>query len=149
VIRSRRAPTSRVLARYVRLQIPGWILLGAGLFAAVRWWSLSLPVAVAIFAFWVVKDAALFPLVRRAYEPDGTSGPETLVADEGVAEDTLDPAGYVRVGAELWRAECADPRAAPIPRGSPVRVLGVRNLTLLVEHDGGDVPTRSQPGGHP
>ena len=117
------------------LQIPGWILVGGLLALGVRWWGLSLRLALALFGVWLLKDAVLFPFLRVAYEPGGGgAGADALVGARGVASQSLDPRGYVRVGAELWRAEVAD-GARPIPRGGGVRVRQVRGLTLVVEPD--------------
>jgi membrane protein implicated in regulation of membrane protease activity len=126
-----------VLGKYLLLQIPGWILVGGLLALGVRWWGLSLRLALALFALWLLKDAVLFPFLRVAYEPGGDGGADALVGARGVASQSLDPRGYVRVGAELWRAEVAD-GARPIPRGNGVRVRQVRGLTLLVEPEAGE-----------
>ena len=120
------------------LQIPGWILVGGLLALGVRWWGLSLRLALALFGVWLLKDAVLFPFLRVAYEPGGGgAGADALVGARGVASQSLDPRGYVRVGAELWRAEVAD-GARPIPRGGGVRVRHVRGLTLVVEPEAGE-----------
>ncbi len=55
-----------------------------------------------------------------------------MVGALGTARERLDPAGYVRVGAELWRAEVSREHA-PVESGAVVRVRAVRNLTLYVE----------------
>jgi len=121
----------------VLLQIPGWILVGGLLALGVRWWGLSLRLALALFGVWLLKDAVLFPFLRVAYEPGGGGGADALVGARGIASQSLDPRGYVRVGAELWRAEVAD-GARPIPRGGGVRVRNVRGLTLEVEPEAGE-----------
>lgn len=128
---SRGAPTRRVLARYLLFQIPGWLAVAGGLTAAVRWWDLRPGWALAGFALWLAKDAALFPLLRRAYEPDGLA-PHGPVPDEGVADTAIDPEGWVRIGPERWRARRAL-HAAPIAPGAHVRVLAVRGHELMVE----------------
>jgi membrane protein implicated in regulation of membrane protease activity len=128
---------SWVIGKYVLLQIPGWILVGGLLALGVRWWGLSHRLALALFALWLLKDAVLFPFLRVAYEPGGGGGADALIGARGVASQSLDPRGYVRVGAELWRAEVTD-GARPIPRGGGVRVRQVRGLTLLVEPEAGE-----------
>lgn len=118
--------------KYVLLELPGWAL-AAGLLGFFVWReSLSLPVAALLFALWVGKDFALYPLLRSAYEdgrPDGAGG---LVGALGTARERLDPEGYVRVGSELWRAVVSREQA-PVEAGAPVRVLEVHDLTLRVE----------------
>ena len=59
----------------------------------------------------------------RAYEPDdvATAG---VVGQLALAEETLDPGGWARLGPELWRVELAH-GAAAVPRGAKLRVVGV------------------------
>ena len=49
----------------------------------------------------------------------------------GVARDTLDPAGYVYVRGELWRAR-TEPGTPPIPADTEVEVMGGQRMTLTV-----------------
>jgi membrane protein implicated in regulation of membrane protease activity len=90
-------------------------------------------------ALWVVKDAALFPLLRIAYEPRSGGGAAALVGARGTALDPLAPEGYVRIASELWRAELAA-GCAPLAPGARVRVRSVHGLTLVVEPDPGGPP---------
>ena len=122
----------RPVIKYLLLQIPGWVLAAMGLWLLRQWIGLSLWAAVGLFLVWVIKDLALYPFVRRAYEGKSRTGDERLIGAEGIVEEQLAPSGYVRVGAELWRAE-AMRVDEPIPRGSRVRVHAVRGLTLLIE----------------
>ena len=125
-----------MVGKYALLQLPGFLLVALLLAGAVRWWDLSTRVALGLLALWVLKDIALFPLLRVAYEPSaGQGGAEALVDARGVASEALAPTGYVRVGAELWRAELASGDGEALPSGAPVRVRAVRGLTLLVEPD--------------
>ena len=126
-----------MIGKYLLLQIPGWILVGGLLVLGVRWWGLSVRLALALFAVWLLKDAVLFPFLRVAYEPGGGGGADALVGARGIASQSLEPRGYVRVGAELWRAEVAD-GARSIPRGGGIRVRHVRGLTLVVEPEAGE-----------
>jgi len=120
----------RTLLRYVAFQVPGWLLVGAAAGAAVYWLGVPAWIALAGVGLFVVKDALLFPLLRRSYERDGrTHGP---VGEHGVVEDSIDGEGWVRVGAERWRARAAD-GSAPIERGARVRIVAVHGLTLHVE----------------
>jgi membrane protein implicated in regulation of membrane protease activity len=121
-----------VLAKYLMFQVPGMALAGVVLVALVRVWDLSPRTALLLFAFWVIKDFAMYPLLRNAYAGSFHDAGETLVGALGIARERLDPAGYVRVGSELWRAEVS-PEHAPLERGAAVRVRAVRNLTLHVE----------------
>jgi membrane protein implicated in regulation of membrane protease activity len=125
-----------VVLRYLAFQLPGWAALALVLLAAMEWWELSARLAAAVFALFVIKDAVLFPFVRAAYEPRSGGGAQALVGQRARAEDDLAPEGWVRVGAELWRAELG---RGTVRRGERVRVVGVRGLTVLVEpEEGGD-----------
>lgn len=119
------------LAKYLVLQIPGWILAAVGLALLKQWVDLPLWAALGIFLVWVIKDMVLFPFVRQAYESSGRTGAEQLIGAEGIATEPLAPSGYIRVGRELWRAEALG-TDTPIAPGSRVRVQGVRGLTLLI-----------------
>jgi membrane-bound ClpP family serine protease len=121
-----------VLGRYWLYQVPGAAL--AALVVAGLWYVevVSARVATGIWLAWLVKDVVVYPLVRAAYERAGTTGAERLVGRHGVARERLDPAGWVHVRGELWRAEAAD---RPIPPGSRVRVHAARGSTLIVAAD--------------
>lgn len=119
--------------RYALFQLPGIALVGLGLAGAVRWWDLPESWAWTGLGLWVLKDAAMFPLVRRAYEPSDR-GAQALVGSHGVAEELIAPEGWVRIGPELWRAELA-PDSGPALQGTPVRVVRIRGLVVVVETD--------------
>jgi membrane protein implicated in regulation of membrane protease activity len=125
---ARGAPTSRVLLRYLRFHLPGLLVVVGALAAAVRWWNLPRDLAAAGVALWLLKDVVLFPLLRSAYEPDGSGAPPRPIGELGVAID----AGWVRVGPELWRARRAGGAPALQP-GARVRVVAVDGLELEVE----------------
>ena len=117
--------------RYTAFQIPGWLLAGAG-----GWWlhrSLDVPLwaAASLPAAWVIKDYALYPILRFAYEMDQRRPIELLIGAGGTAIESLEPAGYVRVRGELWRARRA-PADASVAAGDAVEVVGVEGTTLLV-----------------
>ena len=120
-----------VLLRYVLLQLPGWALASGLLYAGWSEWGLSGPLALGGLAVWIAKDFVLYPFVRSAYAlaPSKLIGPEQLIGSEGVAEDPLSPAGYVRIAGERWRAESSE----PVPPGGRVRVRSLRGLTVHVE----------------
>jgi membrane protein implicated in regulation of membrane protease activity len=126
-----------VLARYVLFQLPGWslaILAGA---AAVHWWDLAPTIAAVFVVLWILKDFVLFPFLRIAYDPQDASASSGLEGSLAVAEGPLEPSGYVRVGAELWRAELGG-TSDRAPAGAALRVRAVRGLTLLVEPEAGE-----------
>jgi membrane protein implicated in regulation of membrane protease activity len=123
------ARPASVVLRYALYQVPGTALLGATLWLLRDWlewgwWAVWLPLTL-----WVLKDVALFPFVWRAYTPPEKAS--RMRGKRGAAEERLAPSGYVRVGAELWRAE-AQGSGDVIEEGEEVVVCGTRGLTLLV-----------------
>ncbi len=123
---------SRTLVRYTLFQIPGLILLGLGVAAAVRWWDLSVFTAYGVVAVWIAKDVIMYPILRIAYEAGGSSGVDAIHGALGVVTQSLVPSGYVRLGSERWKAElvCG---SETVSVGSAIRVVELRGLTLIVE----------------
>jgi membrane-bound ClpP family serine protease len=119
------------LLRYAMFQLPGTIGVSLLLAALVRWGGLAPRTAALLLALWVLKDLALFPFVRRAYEArGGGGGAEALVGAIGTAQDRLDPEGWVRLGHVRWRARAP---GGSVEKDAPVRVREVRGLVLVVE----------------
>jgi membrane-bound ClpP family serine protease len=128
-----RASTRRVFARYLAFEAPSWVALAAALWLIDRFWDLSVSVAALVLGLWILKDLALFPVLRVAYEPAGGSGgAENLVGALGTVSSELAPEGWVRIGAERWRARVAREHA-PLAVGASVRVTAVEGLLLRVE----------------
>jgi membrane protein implicated in regulation of membrane protease activity len=124
----------RVFARYLVLQIPGQFIAAVTLVMLVRWTELTPLLAGLLFGLWLIKDLAMYPVTRIAYEPQsGGQGADALLGALGVAQEDLAPeqTGYVRVGAELWRAQLCGGQS--VAKGATLRVTEVRDLTLQVE----------------
>jgi len=121
-------------ARYLLLQIPGWVLTGLILLGLHHWLGLPLWLISGLFVGLVVKDFIWYPSMRTAYESNVRTGAEQLIGAQGVVQTELNPQGYVHVRGELWRAE-VEHDATPIARGNPVRVQAARGLTLIVTAD--------------
>ena len=83
-------------------------------------------------AVWIGKDFALYPALRGALADDSVMPSDLLVGAAGVVTRSRGREGYVRIGAELWRAEPVHD-APSLGVGSEIRVLEVRGLTLIVE----------------
>lgn len=129
----RRASTRRVFLRYLAFEAPSWVLLAAVLGVLMVVWDLSLGLSALVLALWIVKDLALFPILRIAYEPAGGSGgAENLIGARGIVSADLDPEGWVQIGPERWRARVSREHA-PVPAGAQVRVTAVDGLLLRVE----------------
>ena len=122
----------KAVVTYTLLQIPAIALLILIVIFARNWFYFPAWIGWAIVALWVAKDIILFPFVWRSYDSSTPDDALTIVGKQGIAEERLSPAGYVRVKGELWKAEV--PRGEPpIEAGEPVRVRAVRGLTLKVE----------------
>jgi membrane protein implicated in regulation of membrane protease activity len=125
--------TAAVFARYLLLQLPGCVAAAAVLAGLVHWQQLSPTLASVLFGIWVLVEIALFPVLRVGYETGGRrAGAEALVGALGVAQEDLDPEGYVRIGAERWQAVVAG-ECDRVAAGAAVRVREVRQLTVVVE----------------
>lgn len=120
--------------KYLLYQVPGWVLIAVVLFALNHWLGLSLWMALGIFLLWLIKDFALYPLLKRSFEPHGKTPVEQMIGLRGVACDRIDPDGYIQVRGEFWRAE-THAEGGPILAGSPVKVVEADGMTLIVVTD--------------
>jgi membrane protein implicated in regulation of membrane protease activity len=115
---------------YALLQIPSLALLLFILMMIRHWaklpaWSLGV-----IVALWVAKDVARFPFIWHSYNQNRPSNPSSIIGARGIAEEPLDPSGYVRVHDELWKAEVIG--GSPVNKGDVVHVEDVKGIKLLV-----------------
>jgi membrane protein implicated in regulation of membrane protease activity len=101
-----------------------WLLL--------NWAIVPLWVGAGSFAVWVLKDLALYPWVRRAYEVEANTGTQSLIGAKAIAQERLDPEGYVKLNGELWKARVHPPGDAIAPQ-AVVKVQAARGMTLIVE----------------
>lgn len=125
--------SSRIIVRYVLLQLPALAVLVVLLVLVKRWIDLPSWFIWGLIGLWIAKDIALFPLTWRAYDQDRARAASSMVGVRGIAEERLAPSGYIRVHGELWQAELAAD-SHPVERGERVRIQGIRGLTLLVIH---------------
>jgi membrane protein implicated in regulation of membrane protease activity len=122
----------RVVVRYVVLQVPGLVAFVAVLLVIRHWVEFPSWVPWAGAAIWLVKDAALFPLVWRSYDPERPPHGHSMLGERAVALGPMAPAGLVRVRGELWGARIA-PDGTTVGEGETVTVVGQEGLTLLVQ----------------
>lgn len=125
----------RIFLRYMIFQLPGMFIAGIVLGTLVRWGQLTEPLAWGLFALWVVKDLAFFPVTRIAYSNHRSQhGPDALVGSLATTLSELVPGevGYVRVGPERWQALLVAGTAA-VGAGTQVRIVELNGLTLQVE----------------
>jgi membrane-bound serine protease (ClpP class) len=101
--------------------------------------SLSLVIAMTLVA------GSLFLLVLtlliRARRQPVVTGEATLVGAAGKVLAWSGATGQVQVGGERWQARAE----APLLSGQPVRVIGRRGLTVLVEPDRAPAAAREDP----
>lgn len=124
--------SARLVLRYALLQIPGIALLAIILIVIQQWVELPAWFTWGLIFIWVVKDAALFPLVWRAYDSDHAGAANSMVGLQGIVQERLSPSGFVRVRGELWQAR-AMPDDVPIEKGEVILVREIHSLTLFVE----------------
>jgi membrane-bound ClpP family serine protease len=124
----------RTFVRYLLFQLPGWILLGLFLLILTDKTAVPIWATASFFALWIAKDLAVYPIVRHAYEKNSGTGAERMIGKKGVTQHCLAPEGYVKIDAELWKAQTGF-SDQPIPQQRPVRVIGARGLTLIVQEE--------------
>ena len=129
---NKRGWSTRLVLRYTLLQIPGLALLVLILIVIQQWVELPAWFTWGLVIIWVVKEAALFPLVWRAYDWDHAGESNSMVGLRGVVQERLAPSGSVRVRGELWRAKVMGDGPS-IDKGEVIQVREIRGLTLFVE----------------
>ena len=118
------------LIRYTLLQVPGWLLLGCLAWLALSHNWIAASTAAWILAAWLLKDAALYPLCKRAFEKE-PSETEKLIGREAETVTSLSPQGLIRLNGEQWSARLHN--GAHLDAGQTIRVIGADGLVLLVE----------------
>jgi membrane-bound ClpP family serine protease len=122
----------RIVKRYALFQIPDIVILVLILFVLHQWVRLSLESVIGLGSLWMVKYVLVFGFVWRAYDKPSPGDVTSLIGTQGIAEELLDPSGYIRVHGELWRAEVIGKTMA-IEKGQAVLIERAYGLTLLVK----------------
>jgi membrane protein implicated in regulation of membrane protease activity len=122
----------RIVLRYARYQIPDIAFFALILFVLHEWVDLSLWLFIGIVSLWMVKYVLVFSFVWPAYDKPRPGDVKSLIGTDGIAEERLDPWGYIRVHGELWRAEVIG-KTIPIEKGQTVLIERACGLTLLVK----------------
>jgi membrane protein implicated in regulation of membrane protease activity len=120
-----------VFWRYWLLQVPAWGVIVALVLIAHRYFGFSLVWGASILILWIVKDWAIYPMLKKHYRFRSDDPVRALVGQSAVAQEALRPRGYVRLRGELWLAELAGNSAAVLP-GDDVIVEAIDGLTLRV-----------------
>ena len=129
--------SSKILLRYMLLQLPALIILIIVLFFIRRMINIPVWIAVIIVLVWLIKDIIMFPRVWRSYDTKIPGHRERLIGMKGIVMDGLNPTGYVKIMGELWKAERIETER-PIERGDYVRVVKMEGLKLFVALEGSE-----------
>ena len=124
----------RVFIRYTFFQLPVLVVVIILLYCLQGYLHFSNLVKYAIILLWIIKDIIAFPFVWRSYDSKTTDTTHSMIGKQGIAEERLDPCGYVSIGSELWMAEVANTHLY-IEKGEPVTVLHIDGLKLTVQGD--------------
>ena len=100
-----------------------WLLPGVGI-------NFPLWLLILFMVAWAVYSCFTSRLVGKLIGRAAAVGPEALIGIKCTTTTRLFPDGYVRVGAELWRARST---AEDIEFGTEVVIVAINRLTLLVE----------------
>jgi membrane protein implicated in regulation of membrane protease activity len=130
--KKRKTWSTRVLVKYLLIQLPSWILWALGLTLLRHWIAFPGWVVPAFVAAWVGKDIFMFRFVWRAYDSEAGQVAHPRPGDQAVVVQKLSPAGYVSFDGELWRARLAGEKQTAA-KGQAVWVRDVQGLTLIVE----------------
>jgi membrane protein implicated in regulation of membrane protease activity len=122
----------RIVQRYALYQIPDVAIFVFILFVLHQWVGLSLWLFIGLAGLWMVKYVLVFSFVWRAYDKTRPGDVTSLIGTQGIAEERLDPSGYIRVHGELWRAEVIG-KTMPIEKGQTVLIEKADGLTLHVK----------------
>lgn len=124
-------PGVLVIGKYILFQIPGWIAAIGLAWWAHNSWGLEKFWAMVAVALWIIKDAIFYPFVRQAYSITPGKGGAPSMGTIATATEEINPEGYVRVEAELWRAKALTGTRSIQP-GETVKIQRVDGLTLIV-----------------
>ncbi|RLF78746.1 NfeD family protein [Thermococci archaeon] len=108
------------------------IVVGIFLFFILPRAGIEVPLkpALAVIGFLIFKDVIAVKFLWEIFDKRVEVGPEALIGKEAMVVEELNPKGVVKIGNELWIAECVNGTAK---RGEKVKVIEVRSTRLLVE----------------
>jgi membrane protein implicated in regulation of membrane protease activity len=122
---------SQVYIRYGLLTIPGMVVLVLILIVVRNWVPIPFWLQVTLILLWVAKEVILFPFIWRAYDHTRSEVSRSMIGERGLTRQRLAPAGYIRIQAELWKAEIMTGEP-PIEKDEWVRVIEIEGLKLSV-----------------
>jgi membrane protein implicated in regulation of membrane protease activity len=122
---------------YTIYAIIGTILEQCALVVIVRWWLPQFDINIS----WWITGILMFLLLvysfytyhmgRAALLRKSAVYPESIIGSEGVVATPLDPAGYVKVKGELWKASSS----SHLEIGEKVIVTQIDGIRLVVMPD--------------
>ena len=121
----------RIYWRYLLLMIPGAVILILLLKILEHWVAMPAWLFWTVIFLWLAKEVVIFPFVWHAHDPQRPGISRTMIGALGIVKERLDPAGYIQVAGELWKAEHLE-TAQPIEKGELVRVVKMEGLRLFV-----------------
>jgi membrane-bound ClpP family serine protease len=121
----------RVYLRYLLLMLPGVVILILVLMIIEHWVVMPAWLFWAVVFLWLAKEVVIFPFVWHAHDPHQPGISRSMIGAFGIVKERLDPAGYIQVAGELWKAEHIE-TAQPIEKGERVRVVKMEGLKLFV-----------------
>ncbi len=123
---------SGAIIKYILLQIPALVLLTIGMYIIKKLVDIPLWLFWTVITIWALKDLLMFPKVWRAYDSANLTQVDRLIGKNAVVVNVLNPAGYVRIDGELWKAEVKE-SSAEVSKGKTVKIKSVEGMKLLVE----------------
>ena len=114
--------------------IPGVVVLFLVLLIVEHWVAMPAWLFWAVILLWLAKEIIIFPFVWQAHDPNRPGLSRTMIGARGIVKKRLDPAGYIQVAGELWKAELVE-IGQPVEMGERVRVLKMEGLKLFVIPD--------------
>ncbi|HII67343.1 MULTISPECIES: NfeD family protein [Thermococcus] len=108
------------------------IVVGIFLFFILPRAGIEVPLkpALAVIGFLIFKDVIAVKFLWEVFDKRVEVGPESLIGKEAMVVEELSPKGVVKVGNELWIAECINGMAK---RREKVKIIEVRGTKLLVK----------------
>jgi len=123
--------TLKTVLRYILLQIPALVFLIIAVIITGKFINIPGWMALTIIIVWIVKDIVMFSKVWRSYDVKASGYEERMIGMKGVVIDELNPAGYVKIMGEFWKAEIKDGEI-PVKKGEEIRVIEIKNMKLIV-----------------
>jgi membrane protein implicated in regulation of membrane protease activity len=122
---------SRQLTAYLLRETAELVLLIAVLAIVSRFVGISTWLWIGLPLVKVATSVGAYALFfRRTFHRPAQGGSDLLIGRRVQTLTRLDPSGHVKVGGEIWAAQCDT--AEPVPAQSWVDIVAVRGTTVYV-----------------